>query len=99
MRQRVLPSLTAQATPPSPSCPGWAHSLLEARLGRGYRAGPRSTPCPTHIRTGLSTNAERPVKLAPVRAVRHIVRMRCNRLLQKVSILAVTAALRLGRTG
>jgi hypothetical protein len=39
------------------------------------------------------------VKLAPVRAVRQIVSVRRNRLLQKVSMLAVTAALRLGRTG
>lgn len=44
-------------------------------------------------------NTERPVKLAPVRAVRHIARVRRNRLLQQVSILAVTAALRLVRTG
>jgi len=39
------------------------------------------------------------VKLAPVRAVRQIVSVRRNRLLQNVSMLAVTAALRLGRTG
>jgi hypothetical protein len=39
------------------------------------------------------------VKLAPVRAVRDVVSVRRNRLLQQVSILAVTAALRSGRTG
>jgi hypothetical protein len=39
------------------------------------------------------------VKLAPVRAVRQIVSVRRNRLRQQVSILAVTAALQLGRTG
>jgi len=39
------------------------------------------------------------VKLAPVRAVRQIVSVRRNRLLQKVSILAVTAALQLGGIG
>jgi hypothetical protein len=39
------------------------------------------------------------VKLAPVRAVSDVVSERRNRLLQKVSMLAVTAALRLGRTG
>ncbi|WP_299614002.1 hypothetical protein [uncultured Tateyamaria sp.] len=44
-------------------------------------------------------NTERPVKLAPVHAVRDVVSVRRNRLLKKVSMLAVTAALRLGRTG
>jgi len=39
------------------------------------------------------------VKLAPVRAVRDVVSVRRNRLLHQVSILAVTAALRLGKTG
>jgi hypothetical protein len=39
------------------------------------------------------------VKLAPVHAVSNIVSVRRNRLLQKVSMLAVTAALRLGRIG
>jgi hypothetical protein len=39
------------------------------------------------------------VKLAPVRATRQIVSVRRNRLLQKVSILGVTAAFQLGRTG
>jgi hypothetical protein len=39
------------------------------------------------------------VKLAQQHAVSDIVSVRRNRLLQQVSILAVTAALRLGRTG
>jgi hypothetical protein len=39
------------------------------------------------------------VKLAPVRAVRDVVSVRRNKLLQQFSILAVTAALQLGRTG
>jgi len=39
------------------------------------------------------------VKFSPVHAVNNIVSVRRNRLLKKVSMLAVTAALRLGRTG
>jgi hypothetical protein len=38
------------------------------------------------------------VKLTQKHAVTHVVNMHRNRLLQKVSILAVTAALQLGRT-
>jgi hypothetical protein len=39
------------------------------------------------------------VKLAPVPAVRDVVSVRRNRLLQQVSILAFTAPLRLAKTG
>jgi len=39
------------------------------------------------------------LKSTQQRAVSDVVSVRRNRLLQQVSILAVTAALRLGRTG